>query len=168
MSPLPTRTRRFRKQLQISLCLIRIFYGVCTLGYILSGLYAPKSVFYAPLHYSQFSLWTIGSFMVCGGALLVIDGLAGAMVVFYPRFRILEAICKMAQKVRTWCFIPVAFSYLMITYSAVKITDSDSSSSNVAIILTLAHAFFGVLFSLHENVIVNERNSNKEDVCRKD
>lgn len=168
MQPLPIRTRKFRKQLQMSLCLIRIFYGVCALGYILSGLYAPKSVFYAPVHYSQFSLWMIGGFMVCGGVLLIIDGLAGSLVVFYPRIQILEVICKAAQKVRTWCFIPVAFSYLMITYSAFKIIDSDLSSFNVAIMLTIAHAFFGVLFSLHENVIVNERNRNKEDVCRKD
>lgn len=168
MSPLPIMTRKFRKQLQMSLCIIRIFYGVCTLGYVLSGLYASRSVFYAPIHHTEFTLLLIGGFMLVGGSLLVVDGAAGVAVVFFPRIHILEAICNLAQKVRTWCFVPVAFSYLMITYSAAKLTDFDDQSFNVVISLTIIYALFGLLFSLHENVIVNERNRNKEDVCRKE
>lgn len=168
MSPLPIMTRKFRTQLQMSLCIIRIFYGACTLGYILSGIYAPHSVFYAPIHHTEFTLLLIGGFMLLGGALLVVDGVAGVAVVFFPQIHILEAICNLAQKVRTWCFVPVAFSYLMITYSTIKLEDFDAQSSNVVIALTLLYALFGLLFSLHENVIVNERNRNKEDVCRKE
>lgn len=172
MSLLPITKSKFRHQLQVGLCLIRLFYGFCALFHIISGLFMPKSLFYEPINHSNFALWLIGSCMAFGGMVLIVDGLAGLAVVLFPKIRVLNTICSMAQKVRTWCFIPVSFSYLMITFSIWKVVwDGSPESFEIALIsstLTAIYALFGLLFSLHENVIVNERNSNKEDVCRKD
>lgn len=172
MSLLRITKSKFRQQLQVGLCLIRLFYGFCAFFHIISGLFVPRSLFYEPINHSNFTLWLIGSCMIFGGFVLIVDGLAGLAVVFFPKIRVLEAICRMAQKVRTWCFIPVSFSYLMTTFSIWKVVwDGSQDSFETAIFssaLTAIYALFGLLFSLHESIIVNERNSNKEDVCRKD
>lgn len=162
-----THRKRLREQMQVGLGLNRMLYGLLSVIYIVLGYaHLSSSADSALIHWVGVG-FSLSLVMAVCGLILTIDGLVALMIVAFPKVKVIQTICNLATRSRIWCFIPISFCYLGFAFLMLK-EFTVSGAWYVALPMNFVLSAFGLAFSLHENVIVNEKNRYKENVCTRD
>lgn len=164
-----THRKRVHEQIQVGLGLNRMLYGLLSAIYIVLGyahLSGSADSALIPFEWAGVG-FSLSLVMAVCGLILTIDGLVALMIVAFPEIKVIQTICNLATRSRIWCFIPISFCYLGFAFLMLK-EFTVSGAWYVALPMNFVLSAFGLAFSLHENVIVNEKNRYKENVCTRD
>lgn len=158
---------RVRMRIQMGLIMNRCFYGAFLLIYAVAGMFFPDSWHYKTIHFYDGHAAQINALTVFSGAVLMADGLLAFCALFKPKNKNINTACRLGQYIRPYCYLPASFCYLALCLLMIE-SPLSYEGWRLSFAINALLAFIGGAFSLHENLIVNERNRHRRNVCIRD